>query len=203
MNLLFSLVFLLSCFLLLISNPEGFLSALLEGGKQGAVICCALIGTYSVWMGLIKVWEDSGVSKIFSKLLKPLVKKLFHTEDKETLEAVSMNLSVNLLGISGAATPYGIKAASLLDKGENAEYTSALFFILNATSIQLIPTSIIGVRTALHSAAPADIVLPTIIVSFLSTFLACLLVRLFIPPKSKKKCAQKIGVLQKNKGACI
>jgi spore maturation protein A len=185
MNLLFSLVFLLSCFLLLISNPEGFLSALLEGGKQGAVICCALIGTYSVWMGLIKVWEDSGVSKIFSKLLKPLVKKLFHTEDKETLEAVSMNLSVNLLGISGAATPYGIKAASLLDKGENAEYTSALFFILNATSIQLIPTSMIGVRAAMHSVSAADILLPTLLASLFSTLLGVFLTRIFISPNKQ------------------
>ena len=189
MNLLFSLVFLLSCFLLLIYNPDGFLSALLDGGKQGAVISCSLIATYSVWMGLIKVWEDSGVSKLFSRFLKPLVKKLFHTDEEETLEAISMNLSVNFLGISGAATPYGIKAAALLDGNQNAEYSSALFFILNATSIQLLPTSMIAVRAALHSVSAADIVLPTFLASLFSTLLGVFLTRVFIPPNKDSRYA--------------
>ena len=132
----------------------------------------------------MRVWEDCGVARAVSKFVKPLIKKLFKTENEAALRAISMNVSVNLLGISGAATPYGIKAANLLDKTENAEYSSAMLFVLNATSIQLLPTSIIAVRVAMHSAAPNNIVIPTMLASALSTALGILLVKVFIKPKT-------------------
>ena len=185
MNVLFSLVFILSTLILLLLSPETFLSALLESASKSAVLCFSLISTYSVWLGLMNVWKASGVTHAISKLLKPIAKRLFKTEDKQTLDNLSMNLSVNLLGISGAATPYGIKVAQLLDKTEHAEYASAMFFVINATSIQLIPTSIIGVRVALQSASPADVILPTLITTVFSTLLAVFLVRVFIPPKPR------------------
>ena len=150
-------------------------------------MCVSLVATYAVWMGLIQVWQDSGVTKAVSKLVKPIAKKLFKTDDNEALEAISMNLSVNLLGISGAATPYGIKAAQRLDKTENAEYASAMLFVLNATSLQLLPTSIVAVRVALKSGAPTDIILPTIFATLLSTLLGVLLTKLFIKPSSARK----------------
>ena len=171
MNTLFTLVFLACAFLLLCTSPDTFLAALLEGAGKGATVCLSLVATYSVWLGLMRVWEDSGLARGISKLLKPLSKRLFKTEDEEALQAISMNLSVNLLGISGAATPYGIKAANLLDRTENAEYSSAMLFVLNATSIQLIPTAIIGVRVALHSANPTDVIVPTFLATLLSTVL--------------------------------
>ncbi|MBE7085112.1 MAG: hypothetical protein E7368_03560 [Clostridiales bacterium] len=187
MNILFSCVFLLSTVILLFISPENFLSALLDGASKSATLCLSLVATYSVWLGLMQVWEDSGVSRAVSKLLRPLAKKLFKTRDEETLDALSMNLSVNLLGISGAGTPYGIKAVQLLDKAPEAEYASSMLFVLNATSIQLIPTSIIGVRVALNSVSPMDIVIPTLLTTLFSTLIGMLLCRLLIPPKTKKK----------------
>lgn len=203
MNVLFAIIFLIATLILLILSPESFLSTLLDGVSKSASLCVSLLATYAVWLGLMKVWEDSGVSRGVSRLLKPLAKKLFKTDDLQTLDAVCMNLSVNLLGISGAATPYGMKAAQLLDKSDEAEYASSMLFVLNATSIQLIPTSIIGVRVALHSASPMDILLPTLITTVFSTAVGVLLTRLLIPPKSKKKRA-RVGVrLQKIRGAGI
>ena len=186
MNLLFALIFILSAACLLILSPENFLPSLLQGASKSATLCLSLIATYSVWLGLMNVWKDSGVTNHVSRLLKPLAKKLFKTSDKETLNAISMNLSVNLLGISGAATAYGIEAARLLDKSEQAEYASAMFFVLNATSIQLIPTSIIGIRVALQSVAPANVILPTLITTGFSTLIGILLTRICIPPKKEK-----------------
>ena len=107
-----------------------------------------------------------------------------------------MNMSVNLLGISGAATPYGIKAAKLLDASPHAEYSSAMLFVINATSIQLIPTSIIGIRTALGSVAPADILLPTIFTTAFSTLFAVGLIFLLFTPLP----ALKTHVLTKTRG---
>ena len=185
MNALFTIVFLLSAAVLFFLAPENFLSTLIDGASKSAALCFSLIATYAVWLGLMNVWKDSGVTRAVSRILRPLARKLFKTDDTEALDAVCMNASVNLLGISGAATAYGIKAANLLDRSNNAEYDSCMLFVLNATSLQLLPTSIIGVRTALGSASPADIVLPTLIATLFSTLLGVILVRLFVPPKQK------------------
>ena len=185
MNVLFSLLFFVCTLLLLCTSPDTFLSSLLDGASRGASISVALIANYTVWLGLMRVWEDSGVTKGVSKLLHPLVKRLFLTEDEEALQAVSMNLSVNLLGISGAATPYGIRCAKLLDKTPHAEYASAMLFVLNATSLQLIPTSIVSVRVGMQSANPYDIILPTLFATLLSTLFGVLLTWVFLRPKTK------------------
>ena len=187
MNALFFIVFTICTLSLLCFSPENFLPAMLDGASKSATLCISLIATYAVWMGLMKLWEDSGVARGVSRLIKPVAKRLLKTDDEKALSAVSMNVSVNLLGISGAATPYGMKAAQLLDKSPHAEYSSSMLFVLNATSIQLIPTSIIGVRVAMHSVAPTDIVIPTLITTLFSTLLAVLLTRVCIPPKKARK----------------
>lgn len=202
MNTLFTILFVACTFLLLCTSPDTFLAALLDGAGKGATVCVSLVATYSVWLGLMHVWEDSGLARGVSKLLKPISKRLFKTENEEALQAISMNLSVNLLGISGAATPYGIKAANLLDKTENAEYSSAMLFVLNATSIQLIPASILSVRVALHSANPADIVIPTFLATILSTVLGICLTKAFIKPVKSPVSAHSFPfVLRKAQGA--
>ena len=178
MNTLFFIIILFSAGILLFISPNDFLSAMLDGAGKSATLCISLLASYAVWLGLMNVWEKSGVSRKISRILRPLTSKLFQTKDEKTLDALCMNISVNLLGISGAATPYGITAARLLDKTEGAEYSSALLLVINATSLQLIPTSVIGIRTALGSSAPADIVLPTIICTVFSTVFAVCLLRL-------------------------
>ncbi|MBQ3019320.1 MAG: hypothetical protein IJD77_01860 [Clostridia bacterium] len=194
MNILFSGVLLLSSVIILIRAPENFLAAMLDGGSRAATLCVSLIATYSVWMGLIKVWEDSGVTRGVSKLLRPLAKKLFKTDDRAAVDAVCMNLSVNLLGVSGAATPYGVKAAQLLDQSENAEYSSAMFFVLNATSLQLLPTSLIAVRVSMHSLSPADIVFPTLFTTLFSTILGGFLTWLFLRPKKRENVCKFLQI---------
>ena len=184
--MLFGVIFAISSVILLFSSPETFLSTLIDGSSFAASVCISLIATYAVWLGVMQLWKDSGLSRKISKLLRPATKKLFLTDNEDTLDNVCMNLSVNLLGISGAATAYGVRAAQLLDKSSESEYASAMLFILNATSIQLIPTSIIVMRVSLGSIAPADILLPTFIATTFSTLLGAVLCRILIPPKSKK-----------------
>lgn len=203
MNILFSVLFILSNLLLLCLSPKDFLPALLDGTSKSATLCISLIATYSVWLGLMEVWKKSGVTRKVSRLVKPLSKRLFKTDNDEILDAVCMNLSVNMLGVSGAGTPYGITACKLLDKTENAEYSSALFFVLNATSLQIIPTSVVGIRTALGSVAPADIILPTFLSSTLSTLLGFFLVKALIPQKNRKQIRDFTLKKVKSKGAGI
>ena len=183
MNILFALLFSICGVALLFHSPDLFFATLLDGASKAATTCLALLASYAVWMGLIQIWEDCGIAQRLSKLVKPVARKLLKTDDEEALTAVSMNLSVNLLGISGAATPYGIQAANLLDKTDNAEYASAMFFVLNATSLQLLPASVVAVRTSFGSAAPADIILPTLLTTLFSTLLGAMLTALFLRPK--------------------
>lgn len=188
MNAIFLFLFIVCGSAVLFTDPELFLTTVLEGASSAASLCIALLASYAVWLGLMQVWEESGLTRRVSRLVKPLAKKLFHTDDERTLATVSMNLAANLLGIGSAATPYGIEAVKLLDKSPRAEYASCMFFALNATSIQLIPTSVVGVRAALGSGAPTDIILPTILTTALTTLLACTLVWLFIgKPFTKNK----------------
>lgn len=179
MNIIFTVLFLVGGGILFALSPTQFLPTVLDGASKSAATCAALLANYAVWLGLMRVWEDSGVSRGVSRIIRPLAKRLFKTQDEETLTAISMNLSANFLGLAGAATPYGVKSANLLDKSPNAEYSSAMLFVINATSVQLIPTSIIGVRTALKSAAPADILFPTLFTTAFSTLLGVLLTFLF------------------------
>ena len=183
MNTLFGLLFCVCTFLLLCSSPENFLSAMLDGGSKAATLCLSFIATYAVWMGLMRIWEECGVARFVSKLLKPLARWLLKTKDEEALSAACMSFSVNMLGISGAATPYGVKTAQLLDKTENAEYASAMFFVLNATSLQLLPTSLVAVRVALGSANPTDIIIPTLLTTLFSTIFGVSLTILLLRPK--------------------
>ena len=179
MNIIFTYVFILATALLLFINPNLFLSSVLSGASKGATLCLALLSSYALWLGLIGVWEQSGITKKISKILSPLVRKLFKTQNDESTLAISMNLSVNLLGMGGAATPYGIKACQLLDKSPTAEYSSAMFFVINATSIQLLPTAIVGVRASLGSVSPADIILPSILTTAFSTLVGISLTTLY------------------------
>jgi spore maturation protein A len=186
MNAIFSVIFLIATAITLVRAPQDLLVALVSGASRAATLCISLVATYAVWLGLMNLWEETGVSKGISKLLRPACKRLFKTDDNATLTAVSMNLASNMLGVSGASTPYGVKAAQLLDKTDHAKYSSAMLFILNATSIQLVPTSVIGLRTALGSSAPADVVLPTLLTTLFSTAIGVALTCLFLAPKRAK-----------------
>ena len=186
MNHIFTFIFLISALLLLCISPDTFLSTLLDGASKAGVLSVALLSSYAVWLGLISIWEKSGLAEKLAKILKPIAKKLFKTTDETALTAASMNLSVNLLGMSGAATPYGVKAATLFDKTENAEYSSAMLLVVNATSIQLIPTTIVGVRAAMNSLNPADIILPSLLATVFSTVFGVVLVRLYFKLKRNR-----------------
>ena len=206
MNIIFTVIFILSTFGLLLFSPQAFLETMLDGASKSASTCIALLSSYAVWLGLMRVWEDSGLARGFSKFLRPVSKKLFQTDDEAALDAICMNLSVNLLGISGAATPYGIQAANLLDKSKNAEYSSAMLFVLNATSLQLFPASMIAVRVSMQSVAPNAILLPTLFTTIFSTLLGAVLVKLCIRPENQnfptKKHTPFFKKLYKTKGAC-
>ena len=171
MNAIFTCLFLISLIALAIISPEGVLPSLLGGAERSLSMAVTLFCIYAVWMGISRLAEKSGLSRTAARALKPLSRRLFRTENEVTNENLAMNLSCNLLGIGGAATPYAVKAIGELEK-ENNGFAQKLLFIINATSIQLVPTTVITLRTSAGSAAAADIFLPSLICTAFSTLFA-------------------------------
>lgn len=182
MNAIFTVVFFLSAILFLFVNPDGFLSSLLKGAEKAAVLSLSLLTVYCVWLGFFKVMERSGLSEKLAKMLFPFAKKLFRSDDKEAVYLAGCNLSANFLGLPGAPTPLGIRATQKFYTKGN-EFAANMLFVLNATSLQLLPTTVIALRAAAGSASPADIFLPTLFATLVSTLLGVLLLLLF----SRKK----------------
>ncbi len=183
-NGIFAAIFLLSCCLFLIWNPDGFLSALLSGGQKAATLSLSLLAVYCVWLGFFKVMERSGLSQTLARKAFPLAKRLFRSSDRDAIFLASCNLSANFLGLPGAPTPLGIKATEKFCAAGNY-FASDMLFVLNATSLQLLPTTVIALRLAANSASPADIFLPTLLSTLLSTLLGVLLV--LITAKRKRR----------------
>ena len=180
MNVIFSIVLTLSTIMLLFSSPDAVLSSMLTGGEKALSLTLKMVVIYAVWLGIFELLERTGIAKKFAKLFKPVNKFLFGNVPDKANDLMSLNISANILGMSGATTPMGIKSIQELEKHDNTNYAITMFFVINATSIQLIPTSVMALRTSLNSVSPADIILPTLLTTLLSTIIGIVLVKTFV-----------------------
>ena len=174
MNVIFTVIFFASMLIIAVTAPDELLSSLMDGAERSAKMALTLFCIYAVWMGLSRLAEKSGFSKGAARALKPLSRRIFKTDNPAALENLAMNLSCNLLGIGGAATPFAVKAIGELEKDKN-DWAQKLLFVINATSIQIIPSTVIALRTGAGSGAAVDIFLPALICTAVSTTLAVLL----------------------------
>lgn len=180
MNIIFGLVLTLSTVILLFFDPNLVLTSMISGGEKALSLTLKMVVVYAVWLGVFEMLERSGLSKKIAKLLKPINRFLFGDLPKTANDFISLNVSANMLGMSGATTPMGIKAISELEKYPNTRYAITMFFVINATSIQIIPSSVLALRSSLGALSPADIILPTIISTLVSTIVGVLLVKIFV-----------------------
>ena len=176
--------------ILLYLNPEIILPSMLKASEDCLKLCLNLCAIYSVWLGILQVMEDSGINKKLSKLLAPFTKKIFGNVDETTNELLCMNISCNILGMGGAATPLGMKAMQRLDDGSGVANRAMIMLIIFAsTSMQILPTTVIGLRITAGSMSASNIILPTIIVAILTTFVGIGLALIIEFIKSKNKCS--------------
>jgi len=154
---------------LLSGNGDIISKAIINSCGNTVTFVIELTGIMCFWCGVMKVAENSGLTEKISKILKPILKLIFKeaAKDEKALGAIVMNLTANMMGLSNAATPFGIKAMEEMDRlnkdKETASNDMALFLVLNATCIQLVPSTIISIRAACNSANPGIIILPTLI----------------------------------------
>lgn len=175
-------MFAISVISLCFFDPTKVLSGLLTASNRAVKLSLELLAIYAIWIGLFSILEQSGLSGKLSKLLSPIINKIFGKNNlsSESKKYVSMNISANLLGMNGAATPLGIKAIESMQK-DNPKKSTVTFpmimlIALSCSSLQLLPTSIIGMLESAGSKNPTGIILPSIICSILSTTIAILLV---------------------------
>ncbi len=136
-------------------------AAAVEGAAAAVELCIQMAGIMCLWMGVMEVMKRSGLSEGLSRLLRPILGRLYpdFRRDRETMDAISANVSANLLGLGNAATPLGIRAAQRMAKKTPGVASDSLCMLVvcNTASIQLIPTTVAAVRLSAGCRTPFDI----------------------------------------------
>lgn len=164
--------------LIFLGDTEVFnqiVEAIFDRAKTGFELSLGLTGVLVLWMGIMKIGEKAGIVQKLSRWLSPLFTKLFPEIPKNhpAIGSMMMNFSANVLGLDNAATPLGLKAMKELQTLNKSEDTASnaqiMFLVLNASSLTLIPVSILALRASSGSVNPTDIFVPILIATFFST----------------------------------
>lgn len=164
---------------------QNIVNSLFDGATNGATISLGLIGMMTFALGIMKIGENGGVIRLFARIVGPFFNKLFPEIPKNhpALGSILMNFSANALGLDNAATPLGLKAMKELQEinpsKDTASNAQIMFIVLNASSLTLLPISIMAYRQEAGAAQPSDIFLPILIATFFSTISALILVALY------------------------
>lgn len=157
-------------------------AAAVEGAGAAVKLCLSIGGMLCLWMGVMEVMRRSGLADGLSRLLSPVLGRLFPNAagDRETMDCICANVSANLLGLGNAATPLGIQAAQRMSRGSSGRASDemCMLVVCNTASIQLIPTTVATVRAAAGSQTPFDILPAVWLASSLSVGVGILVCKL-------------------------
>lgn len=141
-------------------------NSIFESTKLAVELSISLLGTICLWNGIMQIASKTNIVKHLSKLLNPIMKKLFPDINKEEKvhEEITMNMIANIMGLGNAATPLGLKAMKSMQKKNKEKNrlsdSMAMFIVINTASIQLIPTTVIAIRSSLGSSNPTAMIIP-------------------------------------------
>jgi len=150
-------------------NTESVTAAAIKGAESAVELTIGLVGIICLWCGVMKIAEKSGLIDILGKLLTPFMRIFFPAIPSKhpAMSAIILNMASNMLGLSNAATPFGIKGMEELQRlnsnKERATDSMVMFLVINSACIQLIPATVISIRSAAGSGNPTEIVITTII----------------------------------------
>jgi spore maturation protein A len=179
MNTVWVLLIVTSVFFSFLNGRLGeFTKSIFDGAKSAVEVSLFLLGIVSLWLGITRIIEDSGLIHRLSGFFQYPVRRLFKNipPDHPAITSITLNLLANLFGLGNAATPLGIKAMQDLKTldpgGETVTREMMVFIVVNTASIQLIPFTVIGILADYGSGDPSAIVLPTLLATFLSALFA-------------------------------
>ena len=147
-------------------NIEKLNSSIFESTTDAINLSISLLGTICLWNGIMQIASSTSVIEKLTKFLKPAIKFLFpELKNNEKIQKeISMNMVANILGLGNAATPLGLKAMKSMQKeNKNKNVLSnsmAMFIVLNTASIQIIPTTVIAIRSSLKSGNATGMIVP-------------------------------------------
>lgn len=171
----FILIFIAIIYSFFTGNIETINNGILSHATSGMNLIIEMMPLIVLWTGIMKIAENSGLLQVFSRLLNPLLSKLFPSlkRDNKALGYIASNIAANMLGLGSAATPFGLKAMEELQK-ENPKKDTATeamitFLVLNTGGVTLIPTTVIALRMMHGSANPTEIIITSIIATSISS----------------------------------
>lgn len=147
---------------LLTGQGDALAAAAMEGAQNAVAVGLAIAGPLCLWSGFGTLLRRSGLSERLTRLLRPLLRRLFPSacQDTEAADCISTNVTANLLGLGNAATPMGIAAVKRMKHLSGSTAASdemCRLVVLNTASIQLLPTTVASLRAASGAARPFDI----------------------------------------------
>ena len=161
-------------FMIATGNIELLNNEILKGGTGGIKLLTEMLPLLVLWTGIMQIAEDSDLLEKFSKLVRPLLSKLFPSlpKDHPALGYIASNIAANALGLGSAATPFGLKAMECLQednpKKDTATEAMVTFLILNTGGVTIIPTTVIALRMMYGSANPTEIILTSLLATLCS-----------------------------------
>jgi len=167
-------------------------SAIMDGAKEAVNLCLMMAAVVGLWSGIMEIGVESGVLGKISGMMNPFLRWMFPNLNRHSpaMQYIAANFAANLLGLGWAATPAGLKAMDELRKEgmeNSASDEMCAFILLNVSSLQLIPLTIIVYRSQYGSAVPAAVVLPGLIATTVSTVCAVLFSKVMYHKSAKKK----------------
>ena len=202
MNYVWPVLIILSFIASIITGNVGQLSnAVIQGGQNAVELLLRLVAMLCLWGGIMEIAERSGITAAISKVLKPVMKLIFPKLKKEeyALEAISMNITANVLGLGNAATPLGLEAMRRLQLINSDTLTASdemiVFVVMNTAAMHIIPTTVATLRGQYGSQSPMEIMPASILTSFCGLTVAVLAAKvgnrfkLTVRKGSRKKCS--------------
>ena len=172
-------------------NLKTINDSILTNGTKALDLMLSILPIIVLWTGIMKIAGASGLLRKFAKLMEPILSRLFPSvpKDNPALGFIASNIAANMMGLGSAATPFGLKAMSELqkinDKKDTASVAMITFLVLNTAGVTIVPTTVLALRIATGSNNPSEIILPGVIATFCSS-IGGLLLDYFIRRRNNK-----------------
>jgi len=183
MNKIWLIVCTICISILTIINPTNVLPSLFNATHHAIELSFTLLASYAIWLGLFEIIKQTRIPTIMAKILSPLITLIYgkNTINKETLHYLSLSMSSNILGTGGASTALSIKTIeSMAGESTKVNFAITMFVVINATGLQILPTTIITLLASMGDTNPGKIIIPSLIASTISTIIGIILVKIFV-----------------------
>ena len=173
-----------SIYLIINGKADVLNSQILSSGKTTLDLIIQIFPLLAIWLGIMNIAKNSGLLDKASKAISPFLLKIFPEIPKghESIGLISSNIIANMFGLGNAATPFGLKAMQSLQKinknKNEASRSMITFLVINTCGVTIVPTTIISLKIMHDSTEPTNIVIPCIIVSFLSLLIGLIIDRI-------------------------